>query len=1553
MSGKIEWCVENGEYGAMQVARRDPRGSCRDVSMVVVDGPAARFHRSLAVVIGVDAYGDGIAPLASAVADAKAIAEALHRDHGFETRCVLDGEATRARLVGLLEDELPAMLGANDRLVFYFAGHGIALDGDAGPTGYLLPADARRADRDSFLPMHVLHHELTRLPVRHAFVILDCCFAGAFRWSSLRDVAPEIPRVYRERYDRYVERAAWQVLTSASSNQPALDLLASDRGEGGETHSPFARALLDGLNGEADYTRDNLCTADEIALFVRERVAPAAESAGCRQTPQLFQLDRHDDGQFVFQVPDQLIKLAPAPPLDADANPYRGLHSFRDRDRALFFGRDALGKRLLEAVLAQRLTVVVGPSGCGKSSLIEAGLIPALRAQGVSVLPSQRPGREPLATLETLTRALGAEPAPLDPMAAWQAAIAERGRSHPDQPWVIVIDQLEELPRAPAQDQAAFLGALAWALEAAVAPHVVVAVRADVEPELQGAALAPWWTAARFVVPAMTRDELREIIQKPARAAVLHFEPARLVERLLDDVALVPAPLPLLSFALGELYRRCWSRWQAGVRDRALREADYDAMGSVTRALTQRAAALYQTLIAEQPEYAITIRNVVGRMIAIVGGERARRLVFLDELAYDDPAENQRVHEVLQRFHDARLISLGTEPTHDGGARRYAEPMHDDLIRGTQVSRWFDELDTPAGTRALLGALGSAVASWQAGKQARSLLWTDPHVELADRLVRNRPFALNAREARFVRRSIRLRRHRRLRLFGGLFAVIAVLAVTTGAMLWERQKAIAERDEVRRLLGGLYQESGRQLLLDGHPLEAVPYLLEARKLGGAEEPLRMLFSAAAHRLPIRWLEHQGSVTSASWSPDGKRVITASWDHTARIWDAASGQALTPPLQHQDLVSTAAWSPDGTRVVTASLDNTARIWDAVTGRPLTPPLAHQAFVSSAAWSPDGTRVVTASDDRTVRIWDAASGQPVLPPLVHQGYVSSVAWSPDGTRLVTASFDMTAQIWDATTGQPLAPPLVHQGIVRSAAFSPDGTRVVTTGDDKVARIWDAASGQLLTSPLSHGGLVWSAAWSPDGTRVATASWDNTAQVWNATTGQPLTPPLTHQGHVSSVAWSPDGTRLVTAGSDDNTARIWDATSGQPLSPPLTHQGSVRSAAFSPDGTRVVTASWDHAARIWDVTIDAGPTLWHLGSVHSAAWSPDGTRVVTASDDKTARVWDAASGKPLSPPLEHDRSVISAAFSPDGKRIVTASLGNTARVWDASSGKPLYSPLTHQGSVSSATWSPDGTRIVTASWDNTARVWDAATGAPISPPLTHQGNVLGAAFSPDGTRVVTASDDQTARIWDAVSGRPLSPPLAHHGSVLSAAWSPDGTRVITASWDNTARIWDATTGRPVAPPLRHQGTVLDAAWSPDGSRVVTASDDKTARVWDAATGRPLSPPLEHQGAVWSAAWSPDGTRIVTASKDQTARVWDAGSGKPLAPPLPHQGSVLGAAWSPDGTRIVTASDDQTARVWDIPLDGGTLDDWSAIAARSPYVLVNGVLSPRMAPAAEDCPD
>jgi WD40 repeat protein len=208
-----------------------------------------------------------------------------------------------------------------------------------------------------------------------------------------------------------------------------------------------------------------------------------------------------------------------------------------------------------------------------------------------------------------------------------------------------------------------------------------------------------------------------------------------------------------------------------------------------------------------------------------------------------------------------------------------------------------------------------------------------------------------------------------------------------------------------------------------------------------------------------------------FSPDGNRVVTASDDHTARVWDVATGKPLTPPLQHQAAVMSATFSPDGARIVTASWDKTARVWDAATGRPLAPPLQHESRVTSAAFSPDGIRILTASCDKTARVWDAATGKLLAPPLHHQ--------------IVLQSF---------TSDQPLPPSMRHRIDVSSAAFSPDGTRVVTVGGDTYARIWDAETGKLLAPPLQHQDKVLTAAFSPDGTHVVTNGQDFTGRIWD---------------------------------------------------------------------------------------------------------------------------------------------------------------------------------------------------------------------------------------------------------------------------------------------------------------------------------------------------------------------------------------------------------------------------------------------------------------------------
>jgi WD40 repeat protein/serine/threonine protein kinase/tetratricopeptide (TPR) repeat protein len=375
------------------------------------------------------------------------------------------------------------------------------------------------------------------------------------------------------------------------------------------------------------------------------------------------------------------------------------------------------------------------------------------------------------------------------------------------------------------------------------------------------------------------------------------------------------------------------------------------------------------------------------------------------------------------------------------------------------------------------------------------------------------------------------------------------------------------------------------------------------------------------------LKHNGKVVWPRFSPDGRRVATASDDRTARVWDAVTGKPVTAPLPHKDKVYDVQFSPDGRRVVTASGDSQrvrlvseaatanarvseARVWDAATGKPLTPPLA-MAPGGRPLFSPEGRWLVTESNAPVggVQVWDAATGRPVTTLPKKDGGGRPVAVSPD-SRLLLILTGYRAMVWDIATGKQVYPThqvpdegprgtmtmQVHIDAVSGklydllplhgiphAAFSPDSRRLLTTNDEGTSQVWDLATGQPVGDPMKHAAMrsQEEARFSPDGRRVVTASFDQTARVWDAQTGKPVTPPLQHRERVLTASFSDDG-RRVTTGSYDGTARVWDAATGEPLTPPLPAGEWVWHVCFSPDDRRVFV----NRTQVWELPRDDRP-------------------------------------------------------------------------------------------------------------------------------------------------------------------------------------------------------------------------------------------------------------------------------------------------------------------------------------------------------------------------------
>jgi WD40 repeat protein/DNA-binding SARP family transcriptional activator len=1188
------------------------------------------------------------------------------------------------------------------------------------------------------------------------------------------------------------------------------------------------------------------------------------------------QADRYPDAPtlaaaFRAALGELPVPAEPSLPGPEVRNPYKGLRPFLEADAGDFFGRDrvtaALLDRMAEAGEGSRLLAVVGPSGSGKSSLVRAGLVPALRTGALTgseswFIVEMVPGGHPLGELEAALLRIAVNPPPTlieqlerDEFGLLQAA--KRVLSADGSELLLVIDQFEEVFTL-VQDEARRGHFLSSLLAAVSDPRsrvrVVITLRADFyDRPLMYKGFGDLLARRTYAITPLSTEEVERAIAGPAERVAVNLEP-RLVAEMVAEVADQPGALPLLQYALTELFER---RTDSQIRIEA-----YRGIGGVLGALARRAEDLYGTLDEAGKK---SCRQLFLRLITLgeEGSEDTRRRVLRTELATLE-VDPRAMEQVVDAFGNARLLSFDRDPSTRGPT---VEVAHEALLREWgRLRGWVEAAREDVRTHRRLVA---AAADWTAAGRDPSFLLRGSRLQLFASWAGTSGLALTGPERRYLEESVAqreaeavaeetrkakertLERRSVIRL-RALVAVLAVLALVASSLTLVAFNQRGRARKQSRIAFARELAAAAAVNLDVDPERSILLAMEAvrayRSAGVdvGRDAVDALHHAVQASRVVMTLVHPSSANVA-WSADG-RLIAAGGTFSAQgtgsfpsvlprgqnevvLWDARTARRLRTFTGHAGDINDINFSPDGLRLVSVSSDGAVIVWDPRTGeQQLSLPTVSRAV--AASFSPDGSRIATGELEGW-SIWDASTGQLVRSNLRSRDQCG-MAWSPEGTRIAAAScpFAETAavSVWDVRTGQRELTIGGDEADGIGVAFSANGRLIATGGVDGTAAIWDAASGRRLHTLRGHTGEVLGGLFSPDGDVLATHSTDGAVRLWDVGAGRQIMVLAGHRGPVGDLTWSPDGSRVLTGGAD-GTARIWDVTA----------QGS----------------------REW-LTL-AG----HTDQVRSVQYSPDGSSILTSSSDGTARLWDASSGSEVGR-FTDPNGGDAAVFSPDGSRVVTS--GPPPAIWNLSGLQIRTMKLVPGDEIRfpSAAFAPDG-KVIAVGGVNSGRtiLWDVSTGRPIQ--IVHHSDglvVRGVAFSPDGSLLGTASVD-TGQISDLRSGAAVATLKGHESNVHSIDFSPDGRLVVTGSADGTARVWDVPSGRLRLTLGGHSASVSDATFSPDGNLIATAGEDNTARLWDVSTSRQLLKLTGHSFGLTAVAFSPDGSRLATASGDGTVKV------------------------------------------------------------------------------------
>ena len=455
---------------------------------------------------------------------------------------------------------------------------------------------------------------------------------------------------------------------------------------------------------------------------------------------------------------------------------------------------------------------------------------------------------------------------------------------------------------------------------------------------------------------------------------------------------------------------------------------------------------------------------------------------------------------------------------------------------------------------------------------------------------------------------------------------------------------------------------------------------DGRRIAAATGDLLYLLEVDSPQLPEP-MKHPGTVLKLKFSADGQKVAAACDDWTTRVLYFSARNLVLPALVHSARVNSIGFSPDGRFLLTASEDRTARLWDLACGQGPKLSVILQAgtgeFLAQAIGSRDGRRLLLIGMDGTARVFETNTGNPIGPPLKFADAGLDGDFHPNGSRFGTIDKSGQAAVWDAVNGSKLFAIPREEGAIVSLMFSGDGTRLVTAGNLRaegdesgagLITLRDSGNGKPVLGPIRAKWTIEGVAVNPDMTAVAAFDKQGRVQIWSAIDGHPIGVPIENTEGLNQIEFSPDGKLLAGAGKNGKCF-LWNVAAGMPHGRPLIHDQAINRLAFSADGQLLATAGQDRFARIWDVetTEPHGNPMPHAYDVNHVSFTKDGRFLVTASGSPLTGaagesiVWETSTGYPVNKGIAHrNRNYFSRCLE-DGETFLTISKNDpVASLW-----------------------------------------------------------------------------------------------------------------------------------------------------------------------------------------------------------------------------------------------------------------------------------------------------